>query len=163
MKLIPHLLGLTACLIVLYLTFPPVGSTSPALFYTATSACSYILFSSLALGITRFGRTRKTKAWAFFIGGIVAIVAFMPGIRYVVDLFYVEDRSWREPALTVMKELYFLSPIFVGSLCIYRAITMWADESLTSDKPNQALQPTPMLVTPRADARVAPSTGVADL
>ena len=28
---------------------------------------------------------------------------------------------------------------------------------------NQALQPTPMLVTPRADARVAPSTGVADL
>ena len=29
--------------------------------------------------------------------------------------------------------------------------------------PNQALQPTPMLVTPRADARVAPSTGVADL
>ena len=32
-----------------------------------------------------------------------------------------------------------------------------------SDLPNQALQPTPMLVTPRADARVAPSTGVADL
>ena len=30
-------------------------------------------------------------------------------------------------------------------------------------RPNQALQPTPMLVTPRADARVAPSTGVADL
>ena len=30
-------------------------------------------------------------------------------------------------------------------------------------RPNQALQPTPVLVTPRADARVAPSTGVADL
>ena len=29
--------------------------------------------------------------------------------------------------------------------------------------PNQALQPTPMLVTDRADARSAPSTGVADL
>jgi hypothetical protein len=28
---------------------------------------------------------------------------------------------------------------------------------------NQALQPTPMLVTPRADARVAPSAGVANL
>ncbi|MCR6657736.1 MAG: GIY-YIG nuclease family protein [Opitutus sp.] len=40
------------------------------------------------------------------------------------------------------------------------------DESDGSDdreEPNQALQPTPMLVTPRADARVAPSTGVADL
>ena len=31
------------------------------------------------------------------------------------------------------------------------------------EEPNQALQPTPVLVTPRADARVAPSTGVADL
>ena len=29
--------------------------------------------------------------------------------------------------------------------------------------PNQALQPTPMLVTPRADARVAPAVGVAHL
>ena len=30
-------------------------------------------------------------------------------------------------------------------------------------EPSQALEPTPMLVTPRADARVAPSTRVADL
>lgn len=30
-------------------------------------------------------------------------------------------------------------------------------------RPNQALQPTPMSVTPRADARGAPSNGVADL
>jgi len=36
-------------------------------------------------------------------------------------------------------------------------------EMLETEEPNQALQPTPMLVTPRADARVAPSTGVADL
>ena len=34
---------------------------------------------------------------------------------------------------------------------------------ICAERANQALQPTPMLVTPRADARVAPSTGVADL
>ncbi len=137
MKFIPHLLGISACLVILYVTFPPIGSDDPVVFYTTATACSYILYSSLALGITRIGRTRKTKAWAFFIGGFIAIVAFMPGIRHVVDLFYVEHRPWREPALTSLKELYFFSPIFVGSLCIYRAIAMWADESLESEPPNR--------------------------
>jgi hypothetical protein len=31
------------------------------------------------------------------------------------------------------------------------------------NEPNQALEPTPIAVTPRADARVAPATGVAHL
>ena len=41
--------------------------------------------------------------------------------------------------------------------------TIAALRAMDAEAPNQALQPTPMLVTPRADARVAPSTGVADL
>ena len=35
--------------------------------------------------------------------------------------------------------------------------------SRSREEPNQALQPTRMLVTIRADARLAPSTRVADL
>ena len=49
-------------------------------------------------------------------------------------------------------------PLFETCLVLGLLITLRA-----SRRPNQALQPTPMLVTPRADARVAPSTGVADL
>jgi hypothetical protein len=51
---------------------------------------------------------------------------------------------------------------------VIRFVPALADDSrlapyVLHKRPNQALQPTPMLVTPRADARVAPSTGVADL
>jgi hypothetical protein len=36
-------------------------------------------------------------------------------------------------------------------------------KSKKRNKPNQALEPTPIAVTPRADAQVAPATGVAHL
>jgi hypothetical protein len=141
MKPIPHLLGTIACLVILYLAYTEGGYHSPKSFYAASTASTYILYSSLALSITCIGKTRKAKAWTFFIGGLATIFTYIPAIRYVVDLFYVEERYNREFTLSVMKELYFWSPVIVGSLCIFRAISIWSDESLKKAEPNQALQP----------------------
>jgi hypothetical protein len=143
MRPIPHLLGTLACLVLLYLAYP-VGAYhhDERSFYAATTASSYILYSSLALALTQIGRTKKAKAWAFFIGGLVVIGLYMPAIRYVVDLFYVEDGHWRDASFQVFRELYFWSPIIVGSLCIYRAVSMWADESLDQRRSSPLLPPT---------------------
>jgi hypothetical protein len=61
-------------------------------------------------------------------------------------------------------------PQFIGSgWCDAHAESPFARiivKSLTQmkeKKPNQALEPTPIAVTPRADARVAPATVVAHL
>ncbi len=140
MRLIPHLLGLSVCLVFLFFIHTPLGSSDPEVFYATTGISSYILYSSLALALTRFGKSPKAKAWSFFVGGFLTVTVFMPGIRFVVDQFYVDPWSWREPSLISLKELYFMSPIFVGSFCIYRAFCLWSDESLTEQKPNQPPQ-----------------------
>jgi hypothetical protein len=50
--------------------------------------------------------------------------------------------------------------VIAGALLLHE----WTElREAEQKKPNQALQPTPMLVTDRADARSAPSIRVADL
>jgi hypothetical protein len=149
MRLIPHLLGILASVVVLYLACDNGGFQSARSFYAASTASTYVLYSFLALAVTQIGRTKKAKAWVFFFSGIVTIFTYIPAIRYVVDLFYVE-RHHGEFSLSVMKELFFWSPIIVGSLCVYRAISMWSEDSMKKEEPNQALEPTPTAVTDSA-------------
>jgi len=41
-----------------------------------------------------------------------------------------------------MRQLYFYAPLVVSALCIFRAISLWAEESLEPQKgPNQPIQP----------------------
>ncbi len=49
-----------------------------------------------------------------------------------------------------------------GGPAIVTAWNLWRFWRMKKE-PNQALEPTPIAVTPRADARVAPATGVAHL
>ncbi len=41
--------------------------------------------------------------------------------------------------------------------------SLFSARKMKTTEPNQALEPTPIAVTPRADARVAPATAVAHL
>jgi hypothetical protein len=59
-------------------------------------------------------------------------------------------------------------PLF-ADLKVEGSILSWTDGeydyqlNIQKNEPNKAMQPTPVDVTPRADARAAPSTSVADL
>jgi hypothetical protein len=81
------------------------------------------------------------------------------GVQYTISIPDIADeqfdpRPWREPGrrLTVTLPLVYLK---------YRPWDFIPYDSIKT--PNQALEPTPTAVTPRADARVAPAAGVAHL
>jgi len=70
------------------------------------------------------------------------------------------DVHWTD-ARSVVIRYSQTQPDWISFVKISAGVAVFIEEKAIG--PNQALQPTPMLVTPRADARVAPSTGVADL
>ncbi len=90
------------------------------------------------------------------VAGVVAVVGYLPLQVALSEELKAPDLYARVTGS--MEAVFFIVPSLVAGLAIFHGIRL-----LSERRPNQALQPTPMLVTPRADARVAPSTGVADL
>ncbi len=152
MKPVPYIVGVTVSALVLFFAYTDGGFHSHVTFYAAAMASSYVVYSSIAFVVARYGRKKQSKAWLFFGCGVVLMFAFIPSLRWVFDLFYIErfrgaDSGDSPP---IIRELFYFGPVIVGSLCIFRAISLWADESLEPKAPNQALEPTATAVTDRA-------------
>jgi hypothetical protein len=74
----------------------------------------------------------------------------------MVDIPKKEGENWRVPILEGIISLPTKDVVIDSNTGSYRIETK-------KKEPNQALEPTPTAVTPRADARVAPAAGVAHL
>ncbi|MBL9204690.1 MAG: hypothetical protein JNN01_06370 [Opitutaceae bacterium] len=137
MKFLPFSLGILVSIPVLYYALTADGATR-ATMHAGAVTVSYLAYSTLAFVLTNFGKQRKTKAWLFFACGIVLLFTYLPALDIVLGwIFYPStsrDRNW----LGVMSQLYFYAPLVVSALCIYRGISLWAEESLEQ----KAAQPT---------------------
>jgi hypothetical protein len=140
MKTLPYLCGLAIAALALLLTYTLGGYRSWTTFYSAAIASSYIVFSSVAFVVTRFGRDKNRKAWAFLGCGITLLFGYLPSIRFVVDIFYMPESSY---GMRLDQELFFFAPMIVSALCIYRSYCLWAEDALEKKEPNQPSQPTP--------------------
>ena len=108
------------------------------------------LVSSLALAVAASRMNDSEYLSLTFIERSQRLKALAPGWHQPVQLL-LTIWIWSEfVVLLTNKKKRALHDFIAGTVVIVKG-------------PNQALQPTPMLVTPRADARAAPSTGVADL
>jgi len=136
MKTLPFTVGLVASLVVLYFAFT-ADAASKATMHAGAIAASYVVYSTFALILTRFGKQRHTKAWLFFTGGVVLLFGYLPSLEFILSWFYYprsgSDHEWSE----AMRQLYFYATLIVSALCIFRAIALWADESLEKKEPNQ--------------------------
>jgi hypothetical protein len=132
MKTAHYLVGLVVAAAVLYFAYTGGGYRSIGAFYAGALASTYVVVSSLALLVTHVGRTKKSKGWALFAGGIVLLFGYVPLIRFVVSLFYV-PRAFEE--IRFEYELFFYSPMIISALCIYRGIAYWAEDSLEKGDP----------------------------
>jgi hypothetical protein len=139
MKILPYSLGVVVSLVVLYFAFT-ADAASKATIHAGAIATSYLVYSTLAFVLTRFGKQRQAKAWLFFGSGVVLLFAYLPSLEFILGWFYYPrtgpDRDWSE----AMRQLYFYAPLIVSALCIFRAISFWADESVEKKEPNQSPQ-----------------------
>ena len=157
MRLIPYFLGVVIAAVVLFFAYTDGGYHSMITFYVAASASTYVVLSSLALVVTRFGTSKGRKARVFFGSGTVLLFGYLPSLRAIVRLFYVPHGLDRMP---IDQELFFYAPMIVSALCIYRGILLWADESLTREEPNNSPEATPGQHRPAAPS---PSSGAPHL
>ncbi len=113
-----------------------------------------------------------------FLGGLVLIGPFMLlcGIaalfgahtiefngRYVTGMFGFIQSLIMIPVFAAGMALCFGSICYVGIRVAGRFFSLELAFLRSENRPNQALLPTPMPVTPAAAAPVAPGTGAADL
>jgi hypothetical protein len=139
MKTVPYVIGVTISALVLFFAYTDGGFHSHTTFYSAAMASSFIVYSSIAFLVSRFGSRKQSKAWLFFVCGIALMFAFIPSFRFVVDLFYVERFRGMDSGdpLPVIRELFYYGPVIIGSLCVFRAISLWSDENTERKEPNQ--------------------------
>jgi hypothetical protein len=104
-------------------------------------------------------------------------------LRFVADACRYEekkDEQWRGVDIEIDRRSHSIIGLRFRSAESWAKYPAWISERraeviarvkqeyassrfVSTEEPNQALEPTPIAVTPRADARVAPATGVAHL
>ncbi|MBM3852084.1 MAG: hypothetical protein FJ399_02905 [Verrucomicrobia bacterium] len=127
MKPLPYFVGVAISCLMLFFTYTDGGYHSAGSFYVAAIASSYILYSSIAIVVTRYGKSPQTRAWLFFGCGVALMFAFIPAFRLVIELFYVPMRHGSEDAPLPVRELFFFGPVIIGALCIFRSFVLWSD------------------------------------
>ncbi|MCX6956192.1 MAG: hypothetical protein NTV51_29005 [Verrucomicrobia bacterium] len=144
MKPLPYSVGLAISGIVLFFGYTDGGFHSHPTFYAAATASSYVVYSSVAFLVTRYGRKRQSKAWLFFSVGVTLMFVYIPVFRVVIDLFYVERFRGIDSGdpLPVVRELFFYGPVIVGALCIFRAYSLWSEIADEANEPIQPPEPT---------------------
>ena len=137
MKPLPYFAGVGLSFLVLFFTYTDGGYHDATSFYAAAIASSYILCSSVAISVTRYGKTPQTRAWLFFGCGVIFMFTFIPAFRLVIELFYVPRRFDSDTAASLpVRELFFYGPVIIGALCIFRSFTLWSDMSIEKKEPN---------------------------
>jgi hypothetical protein len=141
MKTKIYFAGVIAASITFYFAFVANVYSTPTTMHAAAVALSYFVFSTLAFVLTSFGSKRSSKAALFFGCGVVLLFTFLLSLRYLMGWFYISGDYYDQQALRAFQDLYFYSPMIVSALCIYRGISIWADESIAKKEPNQPPEP----------------------
>ena len=162
MKTRPYVYSSLIALLVLYFAFTRGLFSRWALHAVAVST-SYLLFSTWALALTVIGKKRKTKAWVFFGSGIVVLFGYLPSLQFVIGWLSWPNDQFEVRLINTWEQLYFYAPMIVSALCIYRGFSIWAEEKISENVPNQLPLQTPASRTPAAGAPVAPPPGAAGL
>lgn len=123
MTLRSYLAGLIVCAAVLYFGYTG-GYHSQTSFFAGILGGSYVVYSSVAYAVTTFGRTDISSGWVFFACGCFILFAYIPCLRPLVDLFYLDTR---QEEMHAIREIFMLSPAYVSSLCIYRGFVHWSN------------------------------------
>jgi hypothetical protein len=124
MKPLFYFIGVAITIVVLFVAYTDGGYHSPTTFYVAATASSYLVYSSVALAVTCLGKKKTTKGWVFFICGVLLALVYVPFVRPLIEIFYIDSPGGRQGPIW---ELFFQSPLIVGSLCIYRAFSLWSE------------------------------------
>ena len=130
MKSRVYCLGVAISVVVLFFAFTSKVSGSTVTMHAAAIALSYMVYSSLAFILTSFGKKKSSKAALFFGCGVVLLFIFIPSLRYLLTWFYFPRGYSNSESIRALQDLYFYSPMIVSALCIYRGISLWADDSL---------------------------------
>lgn len=154
-------------------------SLFPYMAFNFGSGISSVLLSAIVSTTCFVGVLVATDSWRF-IRLTIALLLLVPVayIWYFAQTFFADQMSFT-PSLRVSQSTPFNAllgfliwgvPSMIGARVLLqkarRISAVDAKRRLRRSRkkePNQTLQPTPLLVTPRADARVAPSSGAADL
>lgn len=96
-------------------------------FYAAAIASSYFVFSTIAVLVTRFGHSRQRKAWLFFGCGILQLFAYVPTLRQLLEILYLDRLPFE---LEAIRQVFMFAHMFVSALCIFKGMSIWSDMSL---------------------------------
>ena len=93
--------------------------------------------------LTGIGKKRKSKAWVFFGNGLVVPLGYLPLLQFVIGWISFPKDHFDFRLINVWEQLYFCAPMIVGALCIFRGISIWAEEGMSGNPPNETPEATP--------------------
>ncbi len=127
MSLIPYTMGAIASVAIFFIAYTMGMYRSEVTFYSAAIASSYFVFSTVAFLVTRFGRTKQRKAWIFFSCGILMLFAYVPSLRQLLEILYLDRLPFE---LQAVRQVFMFAHMFVSALCVFKAMSIWSELSL---------------------------------
>jgi hypothetical protein len=138
--------------------------------YGVAIAVLYLIIFLSCASIARLGKNKKDKATIWLRGGALVLVASVVAAVITTDAALHEKDIEQREYINLSRTLLLMVGSTFGASIIVRGVQYAADDDLTEkalatplSQPNQAPLPTPVSVTPAANAPVAPDTGAAEL